>query len=344
MKPDTSKFKELVEAADRILITSHISPDPDAVSSLLLVGSTLKENYPHKQVRMVFEEEPVDLDFLPGYSFIEFQPLAAVVKDFKPELFILIDGNNYNRVSRHDGDALRSTIKQNNVKSIIIDHHEPVGKDEVDLYINRGAAASVQEAYQLLFKDFSFSKPAGFAEVALVGLYADTGGFVYVRPNNQEQVFDLVKELVSAGANIEQTDNRLTSYSEDDIRALGNLAANIGHQDDYSFSFLEDAFIAQWLKEGHSQAQLQRATGAFLDGYIRNVDNRKWGFIVYKNTLQGENMYSVSFRAVSDAKDVSAIAHRLGGGGHKPAAGAKFEAANIQEAISKVNQAINATV
>jgi nanoRNase/pAp phosphatase (c-di-AMP/oligoRNAs hydrolase) len=40
-------------------------------------------------------------------------------------------------------------------------------------------------------------------------------------------------------------------------------------------------------------------------------------------------------------KDVSAIAASLGGGGHKGAAGAKFEAPSLESAISKVKAAID---
>ena len=49
---------------------------------------------------------------------------------------------------------------------------------------------------------------------------------------------------------------------------------------------------------------------------------------------------SVSLRSVYESTDVSQIANKLGGGGHKPAAGAKIEAKNLEEAIQKVQDAI----
>jgi nanoRNase/pAp phosphatase (c-di-AMP/oligoRNAs hydrolase) len=52
-------------------------------------------------------------------------------------------------------------------------------------------------------------------------------------------------------------------------------------------------------------------------------------------------MYSVSLRSVGGVEDVSAIARRLDdGGGHKPAAGGRVKANSVQEAISKVKEAI----
>jgi len=81
---DIDKFMQLVESSQRILITSHISPDPDAISSVLLLGTTLGQNYPNKQIGMALEEEPQGLDFLSGYKDIKFGLLAEKVSGFKP--------------------------------------------------------------------------------------------------------------------------------------------------------------------------------------------------------------------------------------------------------------------
>ncbi|MBX4197665.1 hypothetical protein KW801_03905, partial [Candidatus Saccharibacteria bacterium] len=143
-----------------------------------------------------------------------------------------------------------------------------------------------------------------------------------------------------AGADIETIKNQLTQYSDEDLLTLGELMGNAAHQADYTYSYIRDEFIDEWLAKGQNQAALNRATGAFLDDYIRNIGGRKWGFIVYKNSLHGNNYYSASFRAVSGVKDVSVIAGKLGGGGHKPAAGAKFEANTVEDAIRKVQAVI----
>jgi nanoRNase/pAp phosphatase (c-di-AMP/oligoRNAs hydrolase) len=78
----------------------------------------------------------------------------------------------------------------------------------------------------------------------------------------------------------------------------------------------------------------------FVDDYIRNIDGRLWGFIVYQNPLLGEDGYSVSLRSVGGIVDVSVIAKKLGGGGHKPAAAAEVHVKSIREALAKVESAI----
>ena len=335
------KFNKFIETSERIFITSHISPDPDAVSSVLLMGLTLAKNFPEKQVKMVLEERPEDLNFLPGFDKIEFQPIIDALQSYMPDLFILLDGNNYDRCSRHDGQSTRDYIGHKQIKTVVIDHHQLEGKEAVDLFINNDSPATVQDVYDLCFKGLAMGKPDSAGQIAMTGFYADTGGFVYVKAGGQKKLFSFAEELVSAGADIELIKNQLESYTEADMKVLGELADNLGHGDSYSYSFLSDTFIERWQQSGHSHLQLQRPTNSFLNNYIRNIGGRSWGFIVYRNALQGEGYYSVSFRSQGGTPDVSVIAVKLGGGGHKPAAGAKFEAESLEQAIGIVNDTIS---
>lgn len=339
MEDEAKKLKKLIESSGRILITSHISPDPDAVSSLLLLGATLKLNYPNKSLKMVLEEEPEGLDFLEGYKDIQFQPIDEALIDFKPDLFILLDGNNYMRVSRHHGQRLRELINSNDIRTIFIDHHELDGKDQSDVFINQDSPATTQDVYELCFKYLNFAKPQDYAQTAMTGLYADSGGFVYTKSGSQEKTFDLAKELIVAGAEVERVKNLLNQYSEADMKVLGVLGANVSHEDGYTYTYLSDDFINEWLQK-NTYPQLDHSIDAFKNEFIRNIGGRKWGFIVYKNALQGKDIYSVSFRSVSGVKDVASIAAKLGGGGHKPAAAARFPAGSIEEAIDKIKRVI----
>jgi bifunctional oligoribonuclease and PAP phosphatase NrnA len=341
MEPQSLKFKELVELSERILITSHISPDPDAISSVLLLGTTLQLNYPNKQIKMVLEEEPDSLDFIHGYDQIQFTPITTALSDFKPDLFVLLDGNNYERCSRHDGQIVRDFISSSGTNTVIIDHHELAGADKVSVFINNHSPSTVQDVYSVCFGSLRLKKPDGYAQTTMTGLYADTGGFTYMKDGQHKGLFDLAEELVDAGANVELVKNNLSRYTIDDMRALGELISNIRQGQDYTFSYLPDEFITAWNESGKTLPMLQKATGSFLDNHIRSVEGRSWGFIVYRNALQGDDMYSVSLRASGNSKDVSAIAAKLGGGGHKPAAGAKFQASSVEEALKVVQKAIS---
>src|SRR5947209_5893319 len=130
-----SKFKGLIDNSSRILITSHISPDPDAVSSAALLNAALRQQYPDKQITAVLEEEPADLGFIEGYQDITFELVLESLQKFQPELFILLDGNNFERCSRHDGIAIRDFIRSKGIRLAIIDHHELAGSDPAEVFI-----------------------------------------------------------------------------------------------------------------------------------------------------------------------------------------------------------------
>jgi bifunctional oligoribonuclease and PAP phosphatase NrnA len=334
------KLEQLVGGATRILITSHISPDPDAVSSVLLFMSALELNFLDKKILACLEEMPTGLEFIDGYQKLSFGPLIDELNNFKPDLFILLDGNNYERASRKDGQKVRDFVKADDVKTVIIDHHEEAGKDSVDVFINSFSPSTVQDVYEVCFDQMRLKEPPSAAQTAMTGFYADTGGFVYVKAGQPDKVFSFAEKLVRHGADIEQTKYHLESYTEADMKVIGELARNISYHQNYNYSYITDDFIANWLTQGKGHSEFQRGTNSFLNNYIRNIDDRSWGFIVYKNTLESDGIYSASFRSQNGRPDVSLIAGRLGGGGHKPAAGARFEAKSVDEAVKTVKQTI----
>lgn len=321
------------------MVTSHISPDPDALASLLLIGATLNLNFPDKKIRMVLEDEPHNLRFLTGYKQIIFTNVYEEFKKFDPDLLVIVDTNNCQRISRKQGEELRKLISAKKTSVAIIDHHEPDNKDDSQVYINRYSPAASQEVYQTFFEDMKLNKPPDYAQAAMLGLYSDSGGFMYVR-NNYADTFRIAKILVDDGASIERINNSLHQYTRDDMLTFSELAANVQLEADYAYSFLRDDFVDQWLADGKTPESLHKATELFINKYVRNIEGRKWGFIVYRNELYGPGVYSCSLRAVSNAKDVSKIASKLHGGGHKPAAGGRIYAKTVQQAISQAKIAI----
>lgn len=334
---DIDKFRELVEGSRKILINSHISPDPDAISSVLLLGTTLIHNYSDNKVVMALEEEPEGLDFLTGYNDIRFGPLAETIKEVKPDLFIMLDAVNYERCSRTDGERVRRYLKDNGVKTVIIDHHEPAGKDDSDVYIHQGSIATTQDVYEACFDHLKLEKPEGYGETTMLGIYSDSGGFIYDNPRHRE-TFKIIDDLLDAGVSLEDIKNRLNSYSQDHLKILAEFAKNVSSLENFTYTFLSDEFARQWQA---TPQVISTARGIFAENYLRNINGRKQGFIVCPDLIQGSDTYAVSLRSSDESVDVSRIANKLGGGGHKPAAGAKIEAKSVEEAIQKVQHAIS---
>jgi bifunctional oligoribonuclease and PAP phosphatase NrnA len=332
------KLLSLIKSSKSILITSHISPDPDAVCSTLLFRQTLEANFPDKKVSAVLEEKPNrDVSFLNGYSSLRFDPLAQAVNELKPDLFIILDANKYDRVTRQEAPQIAEFIASNGVKTAVIDHHEPHDLDKVDVYINNHYPATCQEVYDLCFKHWGLKKPEGYAQTTLLGIITDTFRFKYKNPKHRE-TFAVVSELLDAGADIEVLDNRLEHYDINELKAFAELANNFAEGEGYNYTFVSDDFIDVWRSQKNHD-DFKSAVELFANQFLRSTGTNRWGFIVNQEIEDGKQ-YHVSFRSLGDTRDVSQVASLLGGGGHKPAAGAKFKADSLDEALDKVKQAI----
>ena len=332
-------FNTLLEQAQRILVITHVGPDPDAFTSLILMGTALELNFPDKQIVMSTEEQTGDLRPLTGYEKIKLQKLDAAIDNLKPDLIIMLDAMNFGRCTRGDTAVIAKKCKALGTKLAIIDHHEPVGVETNDVYINQSSPATAQDVYEILFKHLSLKKPAGYAQTALTGIFADSGGFVYENRRYKE-TFALVTELIEAGAKLETINNLLNQFSDETIAAIGELATNSTHTDDYSYSYFSDRFTDDWQAAGKNFDKLKLGGAHYVNNYIRNIGGRKWGFVVYKDLAAGDDIYGVSLRSVGGERDVSKIAAALGGGGHIPSAGAKVKASNVDEVLELVKKTI----
>jgi bifunctional oligoribonuclease and PAP phosphatase NrnA len=335
------KLRGLIDSSQRILITSHISPDPDAVSSSLLLYHILKTNFPNKETVLVLEEEPTqDLKFLEGYKVIEFKPLLESAQGFNPDLLIIVDASGYSRVSRNQGNELRELISKGAIHTAVIDHHEPSGKDATDVYINNQYPASAQEVYHVFFDKLGLHKPSDYAQITLVGILSDTMRFKYANPKHRE-TFSLVSDLIDAGADIEKLESRIEAYTAGQLEVLAHIIGNMKQSDGYNYSFVTDDFAERWHKDNKELADFSGGIDMFKNQFVRYIAPNNWGFIVYPELVPSERNYSVSLRSLGDNKDVAVIAAALGGGGHKPAAGAKFKAGSLDQALETVRNTIS---
>ena len=337
-----NKLKKYIENSQKILITSHISPDSDAICSVLLLGRTLKANYPDKQVFMSLEELANGLDFLTGFDQLEEKNLVAALETHNPDLLFFVDAMNVERCTRKDAPAARKYLSLHpGVTQIIIDHHERVGVDKAALYINQSSPATVQDVYEVCFDWLGLKKPKSYGEITMLGIISDSQRFKYQNPRHRE-TFKLVSDLIDAGASIEQLESRLEHYDTDQMRVFGELATNIrSSRKGYSYSFISDEFTERWERKDRPPASFKSACEIFVNQFIRNFENNQWGFIIYPDVVTGAGHYCVSLRSVGGVVDVSAMAAKLGGGGHKPAAGVKIKATNIQEALKIIKDAIS---
>ena len=96
------EFFKLIENSQNILITSHISPDEDAIASVLSMYEILSNKYTAKNIRIAISSEPQDrLKIFKHYEKIEFvNDISNHLTD--TDLLIMLDGSQHARFSKNE--------------------------------------------------------------------------------------------------------------------------------------------------------------------------------------------------------------------------------------------------
>lgn len=335
-----SQIGNAIGNAKSILLTSHLSPDPDAICSLLLLTKTLALNFPDIQIYATLEDDPNIIEGLEGIEIVHHQSLDDAVRHTNPDLIIVTDTNRLSRVSRIGSNLLQELVSKH-VKTVVIDHHDETGKDSFDIeLIDDNIPAATQMVYEICFNKLSYEKPDSFAKLTMLGIVADTGGLRY-GGKDYTVTKKIIEQLTSEGVNIESAEkvlNRLNPLQESVVKSL---TKNFRVELDYSFSFLDDAIRQKWKEENQSPGAFKAAKNIFINNSLAGARGKNWGFCVTPSMTLGDGHYDVSFRSLPGTVNVAMICQKINdGGGHENAAGTSIEASTIEEALDLVKQAI----
>ena len=294
-----------LRANDRFVVTSHEAPDGDALGSLLATGLALRQL---GKDAVMFLGGPAPL---PGeYRFLELQQRGLQRErpaDFAERVLVAVDCASAGRVGAEPGlvEAAPFTIN--------IDHHHDNPRfGDVNLVVED--ASSTGEVLADVFHELGAELTPEIAEALYIALVTDTGRFQYA--NTTPKALRLAADLVEAGAdvhrvfqgvyeNVQFAKLKLLARALDRARVLEGGKIVVSH-------LLRDDFEAVGATEPYSEGIidfLRSAEGALVSALIREPPR------------DGGPTRKVSLRSSVDEVDVSAIARKSGGGGHREAAG-----------------------
>lgn len=304
------KAREIIEASQRILVVSHNRPDGDAVGSVLGLGLALQAA--GKDVQMILEDGvPKSFRHLEGCDQIKKQT---------EELFdcsIVVDCSDLARTGK--------IFTENDQPDINIDHHN-TNLNFARVNLVDSTAAATTEILARVLPALGLSNNLAVAEALLTGMITDTLGFriANMSPNTLRIAADLFEE----GANLPVLyDKALLTRSYEAARYWGT---------GLSLLQLEDRLLwTQLTLENRQAVNYPGRDDADLINILQTVEDADI-FVVFIE--QSDDSVKVSWRARAGF-DVSQIALKFGGGGHKPAAGAEIKG-SINEVVNKV---LNAT-
>jgi phosphoesterase RecJ-like protein len=298
--------------ARKILITSHVRPDGDAIGAVLGLGLALKEA--KKEVQMVLS------DGVPS-SFYHLDGVRQIQRTARGEfdMVIVVDCSDLLRT----GEALGGRSVDLN-----IDHHlTNLGYGRINVVDAQEVAtcailASQLEAWGLVFT------PA-VASALLSGLVSDTIGFR--TPNVKPDTLRLAANLMEKGANLPELYHlALIRRSFFAARYWGRGLENLQQENGLVWTrlTLQDRALAGYT--GNDDADLINTLSSIDDSDITLILIEQKGFKV-----------KVSWRA-RIGWDVSQLAIQFGGGGHAAAAGAEISGTmeEVQDRVLSATRAL----
>ncbi|MBS1249231.1 MAG: Bifunctional oligoribonuclease and PAP phosphatase NrnA [Chloroflexi bacterium] len=287
------ELKAKIDAAHRILVTSHIRPDGDAVGSLLGFGLVLEDI--GKEVNLVLEDGvPTIFNHLPGSERIYKKPVGVY------DLTIVLDCSDISRV----GNVLDEYGKAD----INIDHHPTNTYFGRLNFVNSQAVATAEMLVDFVAA-FDVQLTKEIAASLLTGLVMDSLGF---RTSNMTpKTLRVAAMLYETGIDLPKLYEKvLLQHSYEAIRYWGRGLTNIEREGRLIWTTLS-------LEDRHA-VEYPGRDDADLVNVLSTVEDTDICVILIE---QCDGTVKVSWRA-KPGFDVSEVAMKFDGGGHKPAAGA----------------------
>ncbi len=312
--PDLEEAGRLLATADEIVLTCHVGPDGDAMGSMLAVAAAAVD-----AGKRVFPSFGPPFGSTPAFRFLPVELLVPPDQvPAEPKVMVSFDAGNLERLGGMAAIAVRAECL------IVVDHHA-AGSDGFGHLniVDPRAAASAELAY-LLIEAAGWKVDDRIATSLLTGLVTDTGRFQY--SNTSPATLRLAADLVAAGAKPEIIGQHI--YEETPFGYLAAAGKVMGRAQLLSEVGLVWSVL---LMEDLATAGIGLADTDPLIDLIR-LPAEAGAALLLKEHGPGEFKGSLRSRGVAD---VGAVAHALGGGGHRNAAGFTF-LGSPEEAVAAV--------
>src|SRR5436189_5163792 len=300
---DLSAVAEAIQSHDRFLVTTHENPDGDALGSLLAMTLAL-EALGKDAVMYLAGEAPLPRE----YSWMPLDGLQRKVPDdAATRVLLALDCANESRLGP-DPEVLHSAPLVVNV-----DHHHDNSRFGA-VHVVVADASSTGEIVRDLLRELGVELTPDVAEALYIALVTDTGRFQYT--NTTPKALRLAAELVEAGADVHkifQGVYETVQFAKPKLLARALERAQVYEGGRIVVSYLlrtdfNDVGAAEPYSEG-------------IIDYLRAVEGADLAVLIREPPRSEGPTRRVSLRASVDELDVSSIARKSGGGGHRQAAG-----------------------
>lgn len=297
---DAQAVSQTLAKAKRVLCVCHRGPDGDAVGSVIGMGMLIEQNL-QKPVQFVCTDAvPDTFHFLAGAHRIA--PLTSLREG---DCIVTVDCAEPKLT---DMQVSFPQMFDGTYPLVDIDHH-PSNTRFGTLNVIVPEAASTCEIIVQLADQLQWSIQGDTATALLTGVYTDTGGLLH--SNTSSQVYRTVARLLRAGARQQLIVSAVFRTAKlSTLKLWGRVLEKI--------TVTEEGGAVSAVTEGDfraTSADYSELAGAI--DYVNAVPGMRFSMVLSERGGQVKG----SIRTLRDDVDVSAMASKFHGGGHKKAAG-----------------------
>ena len=300
---DVQAVAEAIRTHDRFLVVAHENPDGDALGSLLATMLALR-SLGKDAVMYLSGEAPPPAE----YRFLDLRDVRrALPVDTEERVLLAVDCANERRIGESETGVERAQLVVN------VDHHHDNSRfGDINLVVDD--ASSTAEIVRDVLRELGVPLSPEIAEALYVALVTDTGRFQYT--NTTPKALRLAAELVDAGANVHDIFRHV--YETVQFAKLKLLARALERAQVFEGGGLVVSYL---LKGDFADVGAEEPFSEGIIDHLRAVEGSEMVALI-REPPRGEGPERrVSLRSSHDEIDVSAVARKLGGGGHRQAAG-----------------------
>ncbi len=299
-------FSDFIKGHNFFYVAGHKEPDGDCIASCIGMAALL-DNF--KKPYQLLSAGPFKRT-----EIQEFEPLFSVEMDFLSEDerqgtgLIIMDCSELSRLGDIDGDL-------RNLDTFILDHHRTSGCPENAKSIIDPECPATALLVQILYERLAGKIKRELAETLFFGIMTDTGFFRFLSEKDAE-VLVYISHLMESGADPRKTYDRMSGGKPYSTRKLLGLLL------DRAERYLDGRLVVTYeTMEDTRRLGQEGRDSDMLYSALLSVKGVEAVVFIRQET---DNSCTAGFRS-RDRVDVSAVAAKFGGGGHKNASGLSCE-------------------
>ena len=304
---DLARAAEAIRGAERFLVTTHENPDGDALGSMLALKLALDQLGKDSKMYLAGDAPlPAEYGFMPLENLERRLPADA-----SGRVLLAVDCANESRLGP-DPEVLQLAPQV-----LDLDHHHDNTRFG-DVNVIDSSASSTGELLRDLFDVLEVELTPEIAEALYIALVTDTGRFQYT--NTSPKTLRLAADLVEAGADVHRVFQGV--YETVQFAKLKLLARALERASVYEGGRLVVSYL---LRDDFNEVGAAEPYSEGIIDYLRAVEGADMAVLIREPPRSTGPARRVSLRASHDELDVSAIARKSNGGGHRQAAGFSSE-------------------